>query len=60
MVSWWNGKLMKWKVDEIKSWQNSTATRWDQMVSWWNSKLMKCQVDEKASLMKCQVDEKAS
>ncbi len=35
MMSWWNGKLMKWQVDE--------------MAGWWNGKLMKWQVDEMAS-----------
>jgi hypothetical protein len=37
MLSWWNVKLMKWKVDEMQV---------DEMKSWWNEKLMKWKVGE--------------
>ncbi len=43
MASWWNGKLMKWQVDEMASGQNGKLMKWkaDVMASWWNGKLMK-------------------
>ncbi len=41
---WWNGKLMKWQVDEMASWWNGKLMKWhvDQMISWWNCKLTIC------------------
>ncbi len=43
MTSWWNDKLIKWKVDETISWCNVKLMKCqvDEMSSWWNVKLMK-------------------
>ncbi len=48
MVSWWNWKLMNFKVDEIESWWNWKLMKLkvDEIESWWNWKLMKLKVDE--------------
>jgi len=60
-------KLMKWKVREMKSWQNVKLMKCkvDEMESWWNGKLMKWkvylrQVGKIASWQKWQVDIRAS
>ncbi len=42
MASWWNGKLMKWQVDEMAIW-------WNELMKWLVDKLMKCHVDKMAS-----------
>ncbi len=64
MASWWNGKLMKWQVNEMASQRNAKSMKWqvDEMASWWNGKLIKWQVDEMASwwngkLIKWQVEQ---
>ncbi len=43
MASWWNGKLMKWQVNEMASWWNGKLMKWqvDEMASWWNNNLQK-------------------
>ncbi len=51
MASWWNGKLMKWQVDEF--------------ANWWNGKLMNLKIDEivhyrKTHLMTFKVDKMVS
>jgi hypothetical protein len=60
MASWWNGKVMKWKVCGMGSWWNDILVKLqvDAMAGWalslQNAKLLKCQI------MECKVVKMAS